>query len=47
MHFDYIFVNERITTKFKNNFEIRKSMRKNTIKKLFNIFITRVEKQTS
>ena len=47
MHFDRTFINERITTKFKNNLEIRESIRKNMTKKLFNIFVTRVEKQIS
>ena len=47
MYFDYIFANERIATKFKKNFEMRKSIRKNTIKKLFDTFITRIKKQIS
>ena len=47
MHFDRTFVNERIATKSKNDFEMRKSMRKNATKKLFDIFATRVEKQIS
>ena len=44
MHFDRTFVNERIATKFKNDFEMRKSIRKNTIKKLFDVFVARIEK---
>ena len=44
MHFDRIFANERIATKFKNDLEMRKSMRKNATKKLFDVFVTRVEK---
>ena len=47
MHFDRTFTNERITTRFKNDFEMRKSMRKNATKKLFNDFATRIEKQIS
>ena len=39
MYFDRIFANERIIKKFKNNLEIRKSMRKNATKKLFNVFV--------
>ena len=33
MYFDRTFVNERIIIKLKNNFEMKKSMRKNTTKK--------------
>ena len=47
MHFDRTFVNERIATKFKNDFEMKKSIRKNASKKLFDVFVTRVEKQIS
>ena len=44
MHFDRFIVNENIIIRSKNNFEKRKSFRKNALKKIFNDFDKKINK---